>query len=237
MGKKKSEIQGAKLLRKQIPPCLLIRGESGYDSLTLSVANGWELYWSDGAIPFLVYRTYFDVAGWSREQLSAFIEGVGWQEPDGFNVIDPNPAAGFGEMETWDIVSKATIPNEALDAGKWLYLGQHNWSAPGFSGSNYNMEEIFAGRYRQYLPNSTTLGLFQQTDQQIWGCGDATAGDKIHITRVVSLYHCISPENTADYLMVPEQLVLSNAIVVDEKDLVYMERLRRSYVLGESRNP
>ena len=47
----------------------------------------------------------------------------------------------------------------------------------------------------------------------------------------------IDPGNTANNLMVPAQNIIVNAAVVDEKDLVYMERLRRSYVLGESRNP
>ncbi len=70
---------------------------------------------------------------------------------------------------------------------------------------------------------------------ELWGAGDATAGDKIYITRVVRL------SGLANYglelLVSPPQDVITNAIVVEEKDLVYMERLRRSYVLGESRNP
>ena len=79
--------------------------------------------------------------------------------------------------------------------------------------------------------------MLHQTAQEIWGCGDATAGDKIYVTRIISPSMAIDPGNTANNLMVPAQNIIVNAAVVDEKDLVYMERLRRSYVLGESRNP
>ena len=233
-----SDITGTRLLRKQIPRCELIRGEGSPHYLEFQVGedNGWELYWNDVNVPFLIYRTYFDISGWSREQLSAFIGGVGWQEAESFHVADPNPVPTFGEVCSWDIASKAKLPNNILDHDKWLNL-VFNWSAPGFSNSNYDQEEIFAGRYRQFLPNSTQLGLLHQTAQEIWGCGDATAGDKIYVTRIISPSMAIDPGNTANNLIVPAQNIIVNAAVVDEKDLVYMERLRRSYVLGESRNP
>ena len=238
MGKKKSEIQGAKLLRKQIPFVSAFPLEDGSWSIQYQ-GGGWEIVVDANNTNYAVWRGYFDIDGWSKEQLSAFIEGVGWQEPDEW-FMGPNTAFDRPRIKTWDIVSKAKISDDAFDAHP-PGAAAMTWLAPGFAGSNYNLEEIFAGRYRNFDYSAFDLGAgtiengFSQTGMEVWGAGDATAGDKIYITRVVKL------SGLAVYglelLVAPPQDVIVNAIVVDEKDLVYMERLRRSYVLGESRNP
>ena len=234
-----SEITGTRLLRKQIPG-IAIDNEAAppYIGFTgPSAAAGWEIYANDLGSPFAIWRGYFDIAGWSREQLSAFVSGAGWQESDGWNLHDPNVAHSWApEINTWDIISKAPIPNEALDAAHFVDgAGYFGWNGPGMSLSNYNLEEVFAARHRQFVPNTTLNNVLMQNDQNIWGAGDATAGDKIYITRIVSTGICLTTEGSL--LIVPPQGIILPATVVDEKDLVYMERLRRSYVLGESRNP
>ena len=236
MGKKKSEIQGAKLLRKQIPYCNVYPDDpENPNSFALGPqGGGWELYTNTPlGMTYAVWRGYYDIAGWNKEQLSAFIEGTGWQEANEWLVTMLSTAIGARHrIKTWDILSKAVIPNAALDTADTPSMGI--WLAPGFAGSNYNLEEIFGGRYRHFDFDPNIIGGFNQTAQEIWGAGDATAGDKIHITRIVKLDGIIEYNGL---MVIPPQDVITNAIVVDEKDLVYMERLRRSYVLGESRNP
>jgi len=230
-------IQGTKLLRKQLPGAAVSYDESPpYIKFDGTGADGWEIFGNALLQDYMIWRGYFDIAGWSKEQLSAFIAGAGWQESDRWTLNDPQLEHSFApEINTWDIISKAPMPNEALEGEHWVDLmGHFGWNAPGMLKSNYNLEEIFAGRHRQFVPNAQLNNVLVQMDQNIWGAGDATAGDKIYITRIVSTGISIKDGSV---LIVPPQSIILPATVVDEKDLVYMERLRRSYVLGESRNP
>ena len=230
-----SDIQGSKLLRKTIPGAYISWNDyEPYISIGGGGA-GWTTYYN-GNVNFAIWRGYFDIAGWSKDQLSAFITGVGWQESDRWVLANANDAGSFApEVLTWDILSKAKIPDEALDGEHFLDgAGFFGWNAPGMIDSNYNLEEIFGGRFRQFLPNDTLNNVANQYATELWGVGDATAGDKIYITRIVAPFLAMKDGTV---LFVPPQAILIPAAVVEEKDLVYMERLRRSYVLGESRNP
>ena len=200
----------------------------------------WEIYVNDNAITYLVYRTYYDITGWSKEQLSAFVAGVGWQETDRWTVNEAatvTPGAFGPELQSWDIVSKSEIPNTALDSDAW---GDGNgyfcWNAPGMPLSNFNLEEVFAGRARQWVPDSNMNNIMHQTMETLWGAGDATAGDRIYITRIIAPFLITSlvpgSESTG---FVPPQAVIVPAVLQEEPDLQYIERLRRSYVNAGSR--
>lgn len=235
-------MKGSRLLRKLIPGCGFT-GSAAPPYLAFATGagatldNGWEIVVNDTPVPYLVYRTYFDIEGWSQEELSAFISGAGFQESDRFIVNDPSTGEGTfaPELLTWDIVSKTHLPDSILQPAAWTDgTGFFGWNAPGMTFSNYNLEEIFAGRFRQFLPNIQLNNVVQQTDEKLWGAGDATAGNRIHVTRVVSPFLMIKDNSTVGF--VPPMAVIVPAVLADEKDLVYMERLRRSYVLAESRN-
>jgi hypothetical protein len=233
MGEKKSEIQGAKLLRKQIPHCIITPESEGVFNITDQGGN-WELYTSADGTVFALWKGYFDISGWNREQLSAFIEGVGWQEAQEW-AASPLHVTNTSRIRTWDMLSKAYLPDSILDNQAAAPVIGY-WYPPGFSGSNYDLEEIFAGRFRTFDLSAILSGGWTQSNEQVWGCGDATAGDKLYITRIVYLSN-VQNHESGSIIIIPPQDIITNAIVVDEKDLVYMERLRRSYVLGESRNP
>lgn len=221
------------LLRKQIPFFSAFPLEGDIDWSIQYQGGNWEIVVNDIGINYAVWRGYFDIAGWSSQQLTAFVSGAGWQEADEWLM---GPAVNFARprIKTWDIISKAKIGDDAFDAHGPATSSQL-WLAPGFAGSNYNLEEIFAGRYRHFDFSTTITAGFNQTQETIWGAGDATAGDKIYITRIVQL------TGLAVYgletLVIPPQDVIVPAGITDEKDLIYLERLRRSYVEAESRTP
>ena len=224
-----SEITGTRLLRKLIPEVnvTLYDGEWAF----VTQGGGWEIVNPDSVagMSYLVWRGYFDVAGWSREQISAFIQGAGFQQAESvyMNVLE-------GDIgKEWCILSKAYIPDEAFD-GTQHFMGGNMWMAPGMAGSNYNLEEIFTGRYREYSFDAQTTYSGNLSGQYIWGAGDATAGDKIYITIAMRI---VGADVNGQMIGYPPTSVIVPAVLADEKDLVYMERLRRSYVLAESRNP
>jgi hypothetical protein len=223
-----SDITGTRLLRKLIPNVWAV-GDSG--AWIFAEENGWDYVNPDAVagMGYVVYRTYFDIAGWSREQLSAFIQGAGFQQAE--SVYMTVPEEGIGKE--WCILSKARIGDDAFDGTHHSMMG-NQWHAPGMEGSNYNLEEIFTGRYREYSYDQNTPYSGNLSGQFIWGAGDATAGDKLHVTIALRVIAIDIEQLTIAY---PPTSVIVPAVLADEKDLVYMERLRRSYVLAESRNP
>ena len=228
-----SKVDGNRLMRKQIPFMSAFPLEGDVDWSIQYQGGGWELVANDIGTNYAVWRGYFDIEGLSQEQLSIFVGGAGWQEADEW-VMGPSTSFDRARIKTWDILSKAKIDNEALDK-HGPGTSATVWHAPGFAGSNYNLEEIFAGRYRHFDFSTTITAGFNQTYEQVWGTGDATAGNKIYITRIVQLTGLATYPMEA--MVVPPQNVIVPVSLVDEKDLVYMERLRRSYVLAESRSP
>lgn len=235
------KMRGSRLLRKLIPGCVATASlTEPYLTFSDDKANGWEVVFNDHSIPYLVHRSYFDIEGWSKEEISAFISGAAFQESAPImatNIQAGPPASIFTpELVTWDILSKAHLPDSILDQSHWVDgAGYFGWNAPGMSFSNYNLEEIFAGRYRQYIPNSTLGTLLQLTDTNIWGAGDATAGNRIHITRVIDVFKLLTTDPDLTVIIIPPMAVIVPAMLANESDLVYMERLRRSYVNAESR--
>lgn len=231
-----------RLLRQHIPGCIWTGNlVEPYVRLSdVSDGGGWEVYQNDNNVHFLIYRTYFDISGWSKDQFSAFIGGVGWQESDRWTVNDasPPPAAGeYGiEFQSWDLVTKSKISNSALDGDTWLDgFGIYGWNAPGMPKSNYNLEEVFAGRMRQWVPDSTIQNIVHQNSEALFGAGDVTAGSRIYVTRIVAVNIITVGGEDATVGVVPPQAVIVPATLALEKDLQYIERLRRSYVDAQSR--
>lgn len=226
-----SKIEGQRLLRKQIPFFSAFPLEGDIDWAIQYQGGNWEIIVNDLGVNYAVWRGFFDIAGLNSDQITTFVSGVGWQESEEW-IMGPPGSFDRPRIKTWDIVSKDYIIDSALDRhGPGSAAG--TWFAPGFAGSNYNLEEIFAGRYRHLDFSTTITAGFNQTYEQLWGAGEATAGDRIHITRIVTLTGLATYPMEA--IVVPAQNVVVPSTLVTEKDLVYIERLRRSYVENESR--
>jgi len=217
-------VKGSRDLRKLIPRSRIDWNENP----TLTTAeNGWEILYIPGTTTqFAVYRTYIDIVGWSKDDVTAFTQGAAFQECDAV-VFSPG---GLQPLKCWDMVTVNRIDDEAFTDDNKLLNGT-TWSAPGTSFSNYNLEEILAARWREFAA-SQDLATSKIIGQGSWGSGDATAGDRIHITKAFYLGVAIP---TAGRLIIPDGSVVVPTLLVKESDLVYMERLRRSYVLAENR--
>jgi hypothetical protein len=214
-------VKGVRDLRKLIPRSTI---NWNAEVAQTTATGGWEIL-GTGAFQFAVYRTYIDIVGWSKDDITAFTQGAAFQE-GGSIYYSPQ---GARPLQCWDILSVNYIADDQfsdnLDA-----LGL-NWCPPGLSNSNYNLEEILAGRWREFA-TSQDLATSRLIGQGVWGAGDATAGDRIHITKVFFLDSAFS---TDGILIIPDGAVVVPTLLVKEPDLVYMERLRRSYVLQENR--
>jgi len=207
----KTTVKGTRLMRKSIPgACWVIDAEGVFTNVAQT--EGWNTVIISGSgNTFAIWRGYFDIAGLSKQSLSEMVGSPGWQESDDWSLDGPGSRP---LIKTWDIL---------------------------LIKSNFNLEEIFAGRYRTFTQlqmqnaagslDSIAVGQSCLTE---WGAGDATAGDKIHITRIVLL------SDTTVYpvgiLVTPPMAVLVPIALLEEPELVHLERLRRSYVEQDSRS-
>ena len=87
--------------------------------------------------------------------------------------------------------------------------------------------EVIYGERMVYGENATVAGTYVQISGETFGSGNPTAMSKMHWTRLIVLG---SPGDGNQLAVYSTNLVLQ-AMTVEEKDLVWMERLRRSYVL------
>ena len=227
-------VEGNRLLRKLIPATHVINdGETPY---TYQFGpgmggGGWEIVNNGTVRAMLVWRGYFDLAGYVKQDATTFVLGVNFQESNTHLAGGLEPT---GAIHNWRMCTKRAVNDNDLSASNFT-TAFTMFSPPGMMSSTFDLEEIFSGRYRQLTPDTTVNTLLVQTNAQSWGAGDATAGDRLHVTLIYLLANLTNPEPPASSLLIaPDQAVVIPVLVTKEKDLVYIERLRRSYVLAES---
>jgi len=232
-----------RLLRKFIPPVLIEFDEStawtvvgdGWESLTAIDSAGDPTYWA-------IFRSWFDLSGVAAEQETLFTINPMFQEGCDWNYITTLPT---GALQVWDMLSQEYISDDTFDG---VVTGSGNWIAPGLTGgavanvlagirvgAPYELEDIHYGNARSFQYGAVTaLGaspfLPNQTRSSSWGVGSATAGQKLYICRAIHLSSALSaqPFNT---IRSPPTAIVVPALIAQETDLRYIERLRRSYVV------
>jgi len=201
-------------LYKQVDHCALtiINASAG----TGSVTGQWELLQLDGNAAVFAYRSYLDLSGWSNQDLTTFTQGVDIQKQQ---IPIKVPSATALSLWEFDFISTRKITDAEL-----ISYG----NLPGFAGSTVDLMEIIYGERMLYAENGTIPGTFIQISGDTFGSGNPTAMDKMHWTRLF-VTNVADGEQLAIW---PTNLVVQ-AMTVEEKDLVWMERLRRSYVLQD----
>jgi len=178
------------------------------------VTNGWETINTND----VCYRTYIDLSGWSIQQLTTFTQGIDIQKSN-IPLLAIPPATADVVWE-FDFITTRRLTREEL-AG--IVFG----NCPGFLPSTVDLMDVIYGERMQYARNTTIPQTVVQISGETFGSGNPTAMNKLHWTRYLALGNS-SP--TDELTIYPTNLVVQ-AMTVEEKDLVYLERLRRSYVL------
>jgi hypothetical protein len=206
-------------LVKQAPYNLMsVEYEGSSNPTTVTGTNGWKgLISSNGLYPIAVYRTYFDLAGWSREDLTTFVQGVDIQKSHMPVVTAPGTLTLVQEI---DILSTRRITDAEIQAWR---------EYPGFLPSTVDIMQVTYGQTVEYAENGNIGGTFVRVGAGTFGTGDPSAMDKLHWTRI---YPCVNQGQATSMGIYPTNCVVQ-AVTAKEKDLVWMERLRRSYVLQD----
>jgi hypothetical protein len=206
-------------LYKQIPGTIIDFAGSTPEQTTLT--NGWEQI-GTGIVNYLVYRTYIDLAGWSRQDLTSFIQGVDIQK----SLTPRGGSATMPFLLEYDMLSTRKIQDDEMIN----FIDGPPGFMPTIQDKAVDLMELIYGENQEYAFNSTVGGTYITTGRGTWGSGNPTAMDKLHWTRLLILS---SGQDDADQLQVGPTNLVVQAVTAKEKDLVWMERLRRSYVLQD----
>jgi len=181
--------------------------------------TGWEIIDESSEALTVVNRTYIDLSGWSTQELTTFTQGVDIQK---MNTPLRNIAStGMTNIYEFDILTTRRL----TDSECTIADGTH--FAPGFLPSTSDLMQVIYGERMEYGLNATVGFTYIQISGETFGSGNPTAMDKLHWTRIFVFMNNV----TLDSVTIFPSNLLIQAMTLEEKDLVWMERLRRSYVL------
>jgi len=202
------------------------------DASTVS-GTGWEVILGvdalGNAIPYFTNRTYIDLAGWSKQDLTCFIRGVDIQQQR----RPRSSTTGVLEVTIIDLLTTRRLTDEEIT--NWSSDGgpaAHN--APGFLDSTVDLMQVVYGERTTYVMNSTMApglagAVYVTLGAETFGSGQPIATDKLHWTRTIWM----NGSGANEFVIIGASNLVVQAVTAEEKDLVWMERLRRSYVIQD----
>tara|TARA_Y100001951_G_C11202801_1_gene218161 strand:- start:80 stop:733 length:654 start_codon:yes stop_codon:yes gene_type:complete len=205
-------LQGLRELTKLIPEYTGDLVSSAFEDY-----KGWI---SSTTNPILSYETYYDLSGYSLDDLTGMPIAAIIQDP-GIYACGTNTRA---QLHVLDILSQ-----ERLDRNDVYNLVLNN-NVPGMALSENNFNQITFGNHRLMLAQGTFadptgLSVFLPASQTQFGSGDAVATEKLWVYRFI-----VAPGITdITSIRVPASRFLLQMNIVKESDNVYLQRLRRSY--------
>ena len=221
-------LEGPRVLGKLLQGAKATTNGAG-TTFALLEGEGWsELDTATAGLPNLpsaVQRTYFDLSGYNREDLTQFYNAVEIQPAKKPNL----PASGI--VNEWVILSTEYIDDDEiyrwLDYTALLPAGRiGGGSGPGFTQSTLNQEQIVYGRFRQWYEVTTAGSVLGLQDTSLFGTCTASTADKIHITRIFTIV------GGGLYLANSDINVVLGITVAREDELPYLMRMKRSYELA-----
>ena len=207
-----------RVLRKIIPGAVnVLQTETGLTQLS----NGWEVIVQPYGGEIIVKQTEFDLAGYTREELTFYPGSVNIQQGQSdMHVTALLTGAG---VRSWDIVTTQKMTNSQLSN---FMSSQSVSNPPGFSDSPLSLTNVIYGRFRQWWQNSQITGFLPLSSSEGWGLLSETAAEKIWVTRIYQ--SLVGPLGT---LNIPDVAFVIVGGTVKEPDFVHLEQLRRVYDL------
>jgi len=204
-------------LSKQVPKAEITLSTDYPSTPSTVTGEGWGVHDLSATFTIASWQGYIDLEGWSVQDLTTFISNVDVQKA--YLTRNSGLAGTCPVVKELDIVS-----TRKLTVAEITQLG----STVGYLGSSMDLMEVIFGLRRTLVENAQIPGEFQIADVAGWGSNRPTAMSKLHWTRIIEC------EQTAPTQIVvyPTNLIVM-AVTAQEGTTVYLERLRRSYVLQE----
>lgn len=204
-----------------------------FSSLALTnAASGWEFTapaafptgsWEQLGVRSWCQRLTIDLAGLSSEERTLFFEANILQRPRSYMAPILSPVAG---ITLTDQIVVSSVPLEDYDTA----LLPHGYSGmfAGFNQSTDEFNQTLLGEGVQIVQNSTILQMLPVADSYSFGSNEPTAASKLYLYRWIILDQAGVPA-VGDNLNIPPVRYVGIGVSGKEDDLVYIERLRRSY--------
>jgi len=205
----------ARQLIKQVPHVIAALEFVGTDTIVIDAENsgeGWQVV--DNGKLYLVWRGYIDLAGYTQNDLTFFSQAIDIQH----GALD---LAGPTVLNTCHIDLITT--RRLRDSECHLYAAGFLGPLPT-SGEALDIQEVVYGEWANYVPYASAYPALRQIGGDSFGTGNPTASERLHITRILATEGTGSEGvvfNATNYLI--------GGVTAHEKDLVYIERLRRAY--------
>jgi len=227
-------MKGTKQLMKQYP-----RQAGVWDGTlaewSMLLKTSWEQYKS-GDSTFFYQQDYIDLTGMTMEELTIQLQGIALQRP-----YEPILAGLGGEIWTKPVQLHCWITSTPIDIER--YLGQAaTGSFPSFFAydsalaatkkSALDWTNLLFGETVTYSTNSnvglTGTGFMVPLYSKLYGSNEPSANDKLYIYTAWRITEDSAIPGAS--LSLPEIRVAMAAEIYEEKELAWIERMRRSYV-------
>lgn len=210
----------ARQLIKQVPPVTAELNFEGTDTIQIQfAAEGWEVVQPFvGANLYLVWRGYIDLGGYTRDDLTFFTQAVDVQH----GPLDGS--TGLTNTISFDLVTTRYIRDSEVGLFQG-FLG--NTQQP-----TLDLQEVIYGEWANRTPYAQTIESLSNVAVGTVGTGNPTATDRLHVTRIIASYG----SGTNDTLHLGGTNFVIGGVTGQEKDLIYIERLRRAYTQDPGRN-
>jgi len=217
----------ARQLIKQIPGVAVSGINYSTQTSTITLGEGWQVL-NTGSAQVWVWRGFIDLGGYTKNELTFFSQA-----------IDIQTSLSSGGTPTFELCDDRTlITTRALRDSEITA----NWSGAASSMNGFlnnisqdciDLQEVIYGEWRQFVPYATPAnGSFRQLAGDSFGVGNPTASERIHITRIFSWQSAGESDN---FVLCPQNIIIGG-VTSHEKDLVYIERLRRAYTQDRGRH-
>ena len=208
-------LSGPRAMSQLIPPYSGTRGAS-----TWNESNGWT---TSSGLNMIMYETYFDMEGFTRDAMTTFPETAGIQDPGDY--ICSNADSRFNML---DIICTERLP--ITQVNEWL---ETEFAVPGMSPTTVDWSQVIWGQWRSMMPQATFQGnanILLTGNAGSFGSGQPTTARKLWVYRFAWSFG--TTEN--DTMIIPASRIILNTIQAQEGDKEFLMRQKRSYELGES---
>ena len=194
-----------------------------YNGATWDNLSGWSVL--DLAGTQFAHETVIDLSGYAMDSLTFFPTSVGLQDP-GVYLVRGTPDPTFSGLQVLDIIT--SVPMDLSTVSSLQVQG----AGPGMLRSEYEFETILFGMYRFFSTNLNVpyANYVQLERSQRFDSGEPTAADKLYCYRIVNL--TVSGLDPQSRVSIPAARQLIAGVMAAEPELVYMQRLKRSYELA-----
>jgi len=200
-----------------IPELTVDQVSGGWQSTTPSIYTPIVL---TGSPDGFYLQSQIDIAGWTKEGLTAFFSNQFIQRDSPYTP-GVAPVVASDVLQARDYIIVTDVP---LEVNSTMFQAGFPTHASDYMTVKFSQCEIF-------VQSTTTPVMMIKADSFRMGSGQPTASGTLYVTRICIPYKVV--QAPTDSITFPSIRYVAQGIASEESELVYINRLRRSYELQQ----